>query len=122
LNLNIFDGLQRHYKIQQAKIASQKNKNTLRTIEQGAELEITMASISYENAYATLNNQKKNKELASHIYDVAQKKYQQGIGSNIELLNAEATLKEAETNYYNAVFDALVAKVDYLKATGNLIK
>ncbi len=122
LNLNIFDGLQRHNKIQQAKVASLKNNNTLKQVELAANLETTMASISYQNAYATVNNQLKNMELARHIYDVAQKKYQQGIGSNIELLNAEATLKEAETNYYNAVFDALVSKIDYLKATGNLVK
>lgn len=122
LNLNIFDGLQRHYKIQQAKIASEKNSNTIRTLEQAAQLEATVAGISYENAYATYINQKKNRELAQHIYEVAQKKYQQGVGSNIEILNAEATLKEAETNYYNAVYDALVAKIDYLKATGNLVK
>lgn len=122
LNLNIFDGFQRHYKIQQAKVASLKNQNTIKTIELAAELEISMASISYENAFANVENQKKNKELADHIYDVAQKKYQQGIGSNIELLNAETTLKEAQTNYYNAVYDALVAKIDYLKATGNLVK
>jgi outer membrane protein len=122
LNLNLFDGFQRHFKIQQAKIASEKNLNTIKNVEQAAELEATMAGISYENAYATFLNQKKNRELAQHIYDVAQKKYQQGVGSNIEILNAEATLKEAETNYYNAVFDALVAKIDYLKATGNLVK
>lgn len=122
LNLNIFDGFQRHYKIQQAKISSEKNLNTLKYVEQAAQLEATMAGISYENAFATLLNQKKNRELAQHIYEVAQKKYQQGIGSNIEILNAEATLKESETNYYNAVFDALVAKIDYLKATGNLVK
>lgn len=122
LNLNIFDGLQRHYKIQQAKIASEKNTNTIKTLEQAAQLEATVASISYENAYATYLNQKKNRDLAQHIYEVAQKKYQQGVGSNIEILNAEATLKEAETNYYNAVYDALVAKIDYLKATGNLVK
>jgi outer membrane protein len=122
LNLNIFDGFQRHYKIQQAKIASEKNSNNIRTLEQGAQLEATVAGISYENAYATYLNQKKNRELAQHIYEVAQKKYQQGVGSNIEILNAEATLKEAETTFYNAVYDALVAKIDYLKATGNLIK
>lgn len=122
LNLNIFDGLQRHYKIQQAKITSLKTQNTLKTLEQAAELEATSASISYSNAYSTMLLQKKNRELANHVYEVAQKKYAQGIGSNIELLNAETSLKEAEINYYNAVYDMLVSKIDYQKATGTLIK
>ena len=122
LNVNIFDGFQRHNKIQQAKIASSKTQNNLRYLEMAAELEASSASISYSNAYSTMLLQKKNRELASHVYDVAQKKYQQGVGSNIELVNAETSLKESEINYFNAVFDMIVSKIDYLKATGNLIK
>jgi hypothetical protein len=108
--------------IEKNEFDSLKNSIKIEKIEAGGSVANTMAGISYENAFATLLNQKKNRELAQHIYEVAQKKYQQGIGSNIEILNAEATLKESETNYYNAVFDALVAKIDYLKATGNLVK
>ncbi|MGZ4090567.1 MAG: TolC family protein, partial [Bacteroidia bacterium] len=122
LNLNIFDGLQRYNKIQQAKISSLKNQNTIHNIEMVAELEATVASVSYSNAYSSLLVQKKNMELAQHVYDVAQKKYEGGVGSNLELVIAETSLKEAQTNYYNAVYDMLVAKIDYQKAIGTLVK
>lgn len=122
LNVNIFDGLQRHYKIQQAKIAFDKTANNLKMVEIAADLEASSASISYSNAYSTMLLQKKNRELANHVYEVAQKKYEQGIGSNIELLNAETSLKEAEINYFNAAYDMLISKIDYQKATGTLIK
>lgn len=122
LNINIFDGLQRHNKIQQAKITTSKTQNNIRNLEMAAELEASSASISYANAYSTTQLQKRNRELANHVYEVAQKKYQQGIGSNIELVNAETSLKEAEINYFNAVYDMLVAKIDYQKATGTLVK
>lgn len=122
LNLNIFDGFQRHNRIQQAKIAALKNQNNITNIELAGELEATMASITYGNAYRTLLNQKRNMELAIHVYEVSRKKYQEGVGSNIEILTAETSLKEAQTNYYNAVYDMIVAKIDYQKATGTLIK
>lgn len=122
VNLNIFDGMQRHYKIQQAKVASQKNINTLRSLELAAELEATAASISYNNAYRTLQIQKKNLDLAQHVYDVAHKKYENGVGSNLEVVTAETAMKEAQTNYYNSVYDLIVAKLDYQKATGTLVK
>lgn len=122
LNLNVFDGLQRHNKIQQAKISSRKNQNTLKTIQQSGELEATVAAISYNNAYSTLLIQKRNLETANHVYDVVQQKYKQGVGSNMEIINAETALKEAQTNYYNAVYDMLVYKIDYQKATGTLVK
>jgi outer membrane protein len=122
LNLNIFDGFQRYNKIQQAKISSFKNQNAIKNIEMVAELEANVASISFSNAYATLLAQKKNIELAQHVFDVTQKKYEGGVGSNLEIVTAETSLKEAQTNYYNAVYDMLVAKIDYQKATGTLIK
>lgn len=122
LNINIFDGLQRHQKIQQAKLTALKNQYAIKTVEMAAELETTVASISYSNAYSSLMIQKKNMDLAQNVYDVAQKKFQGGVGSNLEIVNAETSLKEAQTNYYNAVFDMIVAKIDYQKANGTLVK
>lgn len=122
LNFNVFDGFQRHNQIQQAKISSMKNLNNIKSIEMAGQLEASVASINYNNAYAGLLSQKKNMELAQHVVEVAQKKYQGGVGSNLEIVTAETSLKEAQTNYYNAVYDMLVAKIDYQKAVGTLVK
>ena len=122
LNLNIFDGLQRHNRIQQAKIAVQKGENNLKNIELAAEIEATISEVTYQNAYASLQTQKRNMQLAQHVFDVAQKKYEQGVGSNLEITNAQTALKEAQTNYYNAVYDMIVSKIDFQKATGTLVK
>lgn len=122
LNLNIFDGLQRHNRIQQAKIAVQKGENNLKNIELAAEIEATISEVTYQNAYASLQTQKRNMQLAQHVFDVSQKKYEQGVGSNLEITNAQTALKEAQTNYYNAVYDMIVSKIDFQKATGTLVK
>jgi outer membrane protein len=122
LDLTIFDGLQRHHKIQQAKITALQNKNNLRNLELAGELEATTAAISYNNAYKTLLSQKRNMELAQHVVDVAQKKYTGGVGSNIEVVTAETSLQESQVNYYSAVYDMLVARVDYQRALGTLVK
>lgn len=122
LNVNIFDGLQRHHKIQQAKITALKNQNTIKNIEMFAEFEANSASVSYNNAYSSLLIQKKNTDLAQHILDVAQKKYDAGVGTNLEVVLAESSLKEAQTNYFNSVYDMIVAKIDYQKAIGILVK
>lgn len=122
LNLNIFTGWQRMNRIEQSKITAFKNQNTLKTLALNAQLETSMASINYTNAHATLLRQKKNVELAEHVADVARKKYQEGVGSNIEVITAETSYTEAQTNYYTSIFDMIVAKTDYLKATGTLVK
>lgn len=122
LNLNVFDGMQRHNKIQQAKITALKNQNNLKNLELAAQLETSVASISYNNALKTLSSNKRNMELAQHVFEVTQKKYAQGVGSNIEIVNAQTSLREAETNYYNSLYEMLIYKTDYLKATGTLVK
>jgi outer membrane protein TolC len=49
-----------------------------------------------------------------------QKKYEVGTGSQIEIVAAQTEMKSAQTNYVSALYDAIIAKVDYLKATGKL--
>jgi hypothetical protein len=39
---------------------------------------------------------------------------------NQEIYNAQTELKVAQNNYYGSLYDAISAKIDYLKATGKL--
>jgi outer membrane protein TolC len=122
LNMNLFDGLQRYNKIQQAKITSQKSLNNLKSIEMAFELEANQAVVLFNNALTSLKMQKKNMDLAQHIIEVTTKKFQAGVGNNFDIISAEASLKEAQINYYTALYDLLMSKVDYQRATGTLGK
>jgi outer membrane protein len=122
LNLPIFDGGQKHYRIQQNKLNIMKTDNDLKALQQGLDLEFNNARTVLITASNSLEMQKKNIELATEIYQVSEKKYEQGVGSNLEVLNAETSMKEAQTNYYSALYDALNARVDFDKANGTLLK
>ena len=122
LTVPIFDGGQKHARVQQNKLNIMKTDNDIKALQQGLDLEFTNAKTQLINASNTLGVQKKNIDLATEIYDVSKKKYEQGVGSNLEVLNAESSLKEAQTNYYSALYDALNAKVDFDKANGSLLK
>lgn len=121
LNVPVFSGLQRHYKLQQEKIVLQKVDNGFRSLKNGIDLEIRQASLIFENAISTLETQRANMELASKVAQVTKIKYEQGVGSNIEVIDAENSLRQAQTNYYGAMFDAMVAKIDLDKAYGKLL-
>ena len=58
--------------------------------------------------------------LAREVYDISKIKYNEGVGSNLEVVEADAALIEAEINYLTALYDGLVAKVDLEKALGIL--
>ena len=120
INVGIFDGLQTHYRVQQSKLDILKAENNLKMAQQGIDLERAGAKTNLLNASSSLEIQKKNIELAESIYKTTKSKYEQGVGSNLEVMNAETSLKEAQTNYFNALYDALATKVDYDKANGNI--
>lgn len=120
VTMPIFTGFQRHSKNQQAKLSLLKAENNLDFIKKSIDLEIASSTTVLQNASSSLENQKKNIALAEDVVRVARLKFEQGVGTNIEMITAETTLKEAQTNYFNALFEALVAKIDFDKATGNL--
>jgi outer membrane protein TolC len=116
LNVPIFSGLQRNYKIQQAKMELLKIRNREASLKQSIDLSIEQNTITFKNAIETLNSQQENLVLADKVARVTKIKYEQGVGSNIEVIDAESSLRESQVNYYNALFDAILAKIDLDKA------
>ena len=120
LNVPIFSGGQKYYRIQQAKLNLVKTNNTMTYAKSAIDMETSAAAIMYKNAYASVQTQAKNKELAKSIFETTKKKYDAGVGSSLEIITAETALKEAETNYLSAVYDLIIAKTDLDKAQGNI--
>jgi len=120
VGVTLFDGFQNQHRIQQSKLDILKAENNLKMVQQSIDLEVTGAKANLQNASVSLDIQKKNIELAEGIYKSAKLKYEAGVGSNLEVMSAETGLKEAQTNYFSALYDALILKVDYDKANGNI--
>ncbi len=116
----IFDGNARNAHIQEAKYDLQKTRNTMEQVRASIDYEVQQSRINIRNALLTLDNQKKNIELAENVYITTKKKYEQGLGNNQEIYFAETELKVAQTNYYSSLYDAINARIDYLKAIGKL--
>ena len=122
MNVPIFDGLGQHHRISQSRLNLQITENNLSTIEQTIDLQIRVAELTLKNSINGLEFQKENIELAKEVARVTKIKYQEGIGTSLEVTAAESSLVEAQTNYYNALYDALIAKIDFEKANGELTK
>ncbi|WP_206019541.1 TolC family protein [Runella sp. SP2] len=120
VSIPVFDGFAKKYKIQQAKFTVDKVKQSMSLVEQSIDLQIRSANITIINGLETLKSQKRNMDLAQEVVRVSKIKYQSGTGSNIEVINAESALKEAQTNYFASLYDLLLAKIDLDKAKGKL--
>ncbi len=122
LNIPIFDGMYKRYKNQQNKIQLSQIQLGLRQTTNNIKQEVQTSNIQYNNAIRNMDTQEENMDLAREVYEVSVVKYEEGLGSNLEVIEADTSLKEAQTNYYNALYDAIIAKIDLLKALGRLHK
>lgn len=120
LNVPIFNGFQRLYQVKQAKITYLKSQNDLINLKNSLNLQASQASVNYTNGLQTLNNQKKSQELAREVLRVSKIKYQQGVGSSIEVTQAQTELENADNQYIQGLYDALVSKVDLDRAYGRI--
>jgi outer membrane protein len=120
INVPIFDGFAKAARVQTAKLQLEQTNNNLKNLELSIDREISETRINLRSAVATMDYQKKNMALAEEVYNQTKLKYEQGLGSNLEITNSQAELTAAQNNYYAALYDAIVAKVDFLRATGKL--
>ncbi|MDQ3278549.1 MAG: TolC family protein [Bacteroidota bacterium] len=120
VNVPIFSGFAREARIDRAKLELQRNLNNIEGLKLNINREVSEAINNYRNALATLDVQKRNMELAETVYNQTRLKFQNGIGSNTEISTAQSDLSVAQNNYILATYDAINAKIDFLRATGKL--
>ncbi|MDB5024368.1 MAG: transporter [Mucilaginibacter sp.] len=120
LNIPIFTGFQHTNQLRQSQITVLKAENNLISLKNALNLEASKAKITYINGLQSLNSQKQNQQLAQEVLRVSKIKYQQGVGSSIEVTQAQTALDEADNKYIQGLYDAMVSKVDLDKAYGRI--
>ena len=120
INVPIFDGYAKRSRVNKARLEFEKTTNNLEQLKASIDNDVSQSTIKITNALVTVNTQEQNMQLAEQVYNTTKLKYEQGLGSNQEIYAAQTELKTAQNNYYSALYDAIIAKIDYLKATGKL--
>lgn len=121
VNWSVFDSFTKRYRVQQKQLELQKVENNIYDFGKAINLQANQAQVTLRSSYETMKNQEMTLQLSQEVLEVARKKYAAGVGSNLEVINAESEYRQAQANYYNAVYDLLVAKVDLQKAKGQLL-
>ncbi len=120
LQVPIFDGLRRASQISQARLELQKNQNELFQLRQALQLEAESARRQLLNSLRALEVQQRNVALAQEVLQTVQRKQELGVGSTIELVQAQTSYEQAQTSYTTALLEAYLAYIDWQKAIGTL--
>ena len=118
IQCTLFDGLNAQSKIREVQYKIDKAEVDLKSFENAASMEWKNAQNTYKLQLQQAALQKENMDLAQDIYDKTQIKFQEGVGSTLEMAQAESELKNSQINYLNAVYDLVLAKIEYHKAIG----
>jgi outer membrane protein TolC len=120
INVPIFRGFYTKSKIEQARISLRKAENDLKNLELNIDGEVETAKNNYRSALIELDAQRSNVDLAESVYRQMKKKYEIGTASQTEINITQLDLRSAQTNYTTALYNAIIAKVDFQRATGKL--
>lgn len=116
----ICDGFQRRNRIKQKEFATEQLKLDRKTLKINIEKDFSNAKEQLLLSNSQIENQQRNMELAQENYDGIKTSYNEGVANLTELLDAEFALRQAQSNYLNALLQSKVAEVTLLKSSGKL--
>jgi outer membrane protein TolC len=117
----LFDGFSTASKIKEAGANLAAIEANEELTKNGIVLEVKDACLNLNSAVNSISSAKKAVESADENYRISREKYKSGIGSNLEMIDAQTALTEAKTNLYQAQFDYQIAKAKVNKALGKEI-
>jgi outer membrane protein TolC len=118
VTLPIFQGGRR---IQQTKIAElqvQRLKWDLIQLNNSVDAEYSQALSNYKGNLANYLALRENQDLAQEVYRVINLQYRSGIKTYLDVTIAEADLRTARLNVFNALYQVLITKLDVQKSLG----
>ncbi len=118
VNIPIYDGGDKSAKLQRIKLNQEKTEYDKYQFEQSVRLQTQNAKIQYSMSLTSLANGKKALDINQSIYNKTLIKFKEGIGSSLEVTQAESSLLQAQAAYTNALYDQLNAIIQLKEATG----
>lgn len=118
LNVPIFSGFLRKNQVKEARLNVEKAQNNIELLKLSLDFQDAQAKTTLKNALLAVEKQKRNLSLSNSIADLAVKKYKEGVGSSVEVTQAQSELLQSQNNYFQALLDVINAQADLQKALG----
>jgi len=121
LTIPIFDSFRRDAQYRQADLNLMTQNEQLKLNIQNYELQNNNATTTLQKARINLSNDDSNVTLAKEVYDVTTLQYREGTVTLSDLLNAETSYKEAQSNYINSMLSYYQAQLGIEQSQGSLL-
>lgn len=120
LDWTLFDGLEKHNKQQMNAITRDKLENQEAYVKQQLDMASSNAKRQVDLQKSSLETSKKQLELAQKVYNQTEAQFREGTISSNDLITADNSLQQAQTNVVSAYVQLRQAELAYLKSIGNI--
>ena len=122
LSIPLFDGFRTVNQLQENELAQQQLELDKKNLKNAAQLEFDNARVKMEQYEKSVLAQDENMVLAQELYNVTKISYHEGVAPLTDLLNAETSLKEAQSLYITSLLNYKLAELEHLKVSGKLVQ
>lgn len=116
----IFRGFSRDARIQQTRATLGQLEAQFQRSQLQVESEIQTVLAALEEARLRVETQGRAVGQATRGFDIASVEYREGLGSQLQITDAENALRQSEFNYAQAVYDYLIARARLDAALGTV--
>ena len=120
LSIPLFDFFKRNAQYNQARYRTLNAQENLKINENRYQMDYENARSTLLKAQINVESTRRNIELARSVFATTDLQYTKGVSDLIEWLAAQNSIKEAQTNYLNAIASYYQARMDLEKAAGTL--
>nr|WP_240336873.1 TolC family protein [Rufibacter sp. SYSU D00308] len=120
LNIPIFDGFQRRNQIKQAELDVKRTDLDMQNLALNTQMGLDNALKQISTSELAIQNQERNVQLAQEVYNTTNSLYKEGLSPLTDLLEAEVSLREAQTNLNNERLKYKISQLNYIRARGEL--
>ncbi len=119
LQMPIFDGLATRARVKQAESGLRQVQLGMDQLMDGIGLEVRAAFFGFQESRELLKAQEETVQQAEESLRIANLRYQNGMLTSVELMDAELALTQAQTNRFNALHDYAITVAKLEKATAS---
>lgn len=120
VNVPIFSGYRKNSQLKQSEISLLNARTNLKLSTESMNLAFQNSASLLLKAQTDLKINKENLTFAKEVFESSSFEYQKGVSMLSDLLNADYSYKEAQSNYVNSLINFLSTRLEYEKSKGNL--
>jgi len=119
VQIPLFDGFASKHKAETARINKRAVHRQRQLLEKGVRIQVFEAQGNYQKAAERLTAAKETLSQATRGSEIAEVRYKEGVGTQLELLDAELQVNNSKVNVLQAQYDLRIAKAAFSRALGS---